>query len=89
MRKRTLGINIRVNEAEKQRLKSLAGFCKLSISDYLRTLGLNPEISPVTKAEIRQIYSSLKEVKDSLCHSTLIETEHNIEEIITMISKII
>lgn len=38
MRNRTVGINIRVNEKEKNKIMRNAKKCKLSVSEYLRQL---------------------------------------------------
>ncbi|NLT14938.1 MAG: hypothetical protein GXY05_11410 [Clostridiales bacterium] len=47
-RKRQRGINIRVNEQEKQRIERFAGRCKLTVSEYLRQLanGYAPQELP-------------------------------------------
>ena len=38
MRSKTLGINVRVTEKEKERLQQNASCCLLSVSEYLRRL---------------------------------------------------
>ncbi len=43
MRNRTLGINVRVTAKEKEKLSENANYCGLSLSDYLRKLGLGKE----------------------------------------------
>lgn len=43
MRNRTVGINIRVTEQEKNRIEKYAKKCKLSVSEYLRQLANNYE----------------------------------------------
>ena len=40
MRSKNYGINVRVTEEEKQKLLENARFCSLSLSEYLRRLGL-------------------------------------------------
>ena len=40
MRSKNYGINVRVTEQEKQKLLENARFCSLSLSEYLRRLGL-------------------------------------------------
>ena len=40
MRSKTLGINVRVTPAEKEKLSENAYYCGLSLSEYLRRLGL-------------------------------------------------
>ena len=59
MRSKNYGINVRVTEQEKQKLLENARFCSLSLSEYLRRLGLGKEVSghhgaglpPVSDAE--------------------------------------
>lgn len=48
MRNRTLGINIRVTEQEKNRIARFAKKCKLSVSEYIRKLanGYEPRELP-------------------------------------------
>ena len=43
MRKRTLGINVRVTEKEKEKLLQNAKFCSISLSEYLRKSGLGKD----------------------------------------------
>ena len=40
MRKRTYGINVRVSKEEKERLERMARRCGISLSAYLRRLGM-------------------------------------------------
>ena len=50
MRSKNYGINVRVTEQEKQKLLENARFCSLSLSEYLRRLGLGQEV----RASIRE-----------------------------------
>lgn len=43
MRSKTLGINVRVTAAEKEKLRENAFYCGFSLSEYLRRLGLGKE----------------------------------------------
>ena len=45
MRKRTFNINVRVTESEKKHLMRTAKRCGLSLSEYLRKVGLNKKLS--------------------------------------------
>ena len=49
MRSKTLGINVRVTPAEKEKLSENAYYCGLSLSEYLRRLGLGKDV----KATVR------------------------------------
>ena len=55
MRSKNYGINVRVTEQEKQKMLENARFCSLTLSEYLRRLGLGKEVRagllPVSDAE--------------------------------------
>ena len=59
MRKRKVGITIRVTEKEKETLKFLSENCHLNLSDYLRNLGLGEEVSPFPLEDFYRIYKSV------------------------------
>ena len=48
MRARSVGLNVRVSPAEKQRIQTAAGQCGLTLSEYLRqrALGYEPRFHP-------------------------------------------
>lgn len=48
MRARSVGLNVRVSPAEKQRIQTAAGRCGLTLSEYLRqrALGYAPRFHP-------------------------------------------
>ena len=48
MRTRSVGLNVRVSPAEKQRIQTAAGRCGLTLSEYLRqrALGYAPRFHP-------------------------------------------
>lgn len=48
MRTRSVGLNVRVSPAEKQRIQTAAGRCGLTLSEYLRqrALGYTPRFHP-------------------------------------------
>lgn len=48
MRTRNVGLNVRVNPAEKQRIQTVASRCGLTLSEYLRqrALGYEPRFHP-------------------------------------------
>lgn len=48
MRARSVGLNVRVSPAEKQRIQTAAGRCGLTLSEYLRqrALGYEPRFHP-------------------------------------------
>ena len=52
MRNRTIGINVRVNENEKKKLKRNAKKSGLNLSAYLRKCGLQQEIYAIPDENI-------------------------------------
>ena len=52
MRSKTLGINVRVTAAEKEKLSENAFYCGLSLSEYLRRLGLVRNVKAATDEKI-------------------------------------
>ena len=52
MRSKTLGINVRVTAAEKEKLSENAFYCGLSLSEYLRRLGLGKDVKAATDEKI-------------------------------------
>lgn len=66
MRTRTTGINVRVSEIEKRKLKSNAKKSGLSLSSYLRKTGLKQEIYPIPDKEFYKIYSMIVKIKNNV-----------------------
>lgn len=63
MRSKNYGINVRVTEQEKQNMLENARFCSLSLSEYLRRLGLGKEVrAAITERDYRlfQMLDGLK-----------------------------
>ena len=64
MRNRTIGINVRVNENEKKKLKRNAKKIGLNLSAYLRKCGLQQEIYAIPDENIYKIYTGIVELKN-------------------------
>ena len=79
MRNRTTGINVRVNENEKKRLQKNAKKSGLSLSAYLRKVGLKQEIFSVPDKEFYKIYVDICKVKDNLYKLDLEKVERCLE----------
>ena len=62
-------INIRVTAREKQKLESMAAYCGLSLSEYLRKVGLGFEPRPALGGDFHDCYYRLCE----LCNRELSE----------------
>ena len=63
MRSKTLGINVRVTPEEKEKLLKNAGYCALSLSEYLRRLGLGNNIEVTLREKDYSVFRKLKQLK--------------------------
>ena len=63
MRKRTFNINVRVTESEKKRLMRTAKRCGLSLSEYLRKVGLNKKLSEKPNEKLYAVYALLNDLQ--------------------------
>ena len=65
MRKRSVGINVRVSVTEKKKVTMLARKCGLSLSEYLRqrALGYEPGEHPPT--EVFNVLDKLDEIAEN------------------------
>ena len=63
MRSKTLGINVRVTPEEKEKLLKNADYCALSLSEYLRRLGLGKNIQATLREKDYRIFRKLKQLK--------------------------
>lgn len=59
MRKRNFNINVRVTEGEKKRLKRAAKHFGVSLSEYLRKVGLDKKLTEKPSAKLYEVYSNL------------------------------
>ena len=66
MRSKTLGINVRVTPEEKEKLLKNAGYCALSLSEYLRRLGLGKDVEATDSRKGIPCFSEAKTVKSGL-----------------------
>lgn len=65
MRSKTQGINVRVTPEEKEKLLQNANYCGLSLSEYLRSLGLGKDLKAVTNEKNYRIFRMLSELKNN------------------------
>ena len=68
MRNRTIGINVRVSENEKKKLKRNAKKSGLNLSAYLRKCGLQQEIYAIPDENIYKIYTENVEIKNEFTY---------------------
>lgn len=66
MRSKTLGINVRVTPEEKERLQQNAKHCGLSVSEYLRKLGLGKDVKAATDEKIYKTFRLIRQLKTDL-----------------------
>ena len=66
MRSKNYGINVRVTEQEKQKLLENARFCSLSLSEYLRRLGLGKEVRAAIRERDYCLFRMLNDLKAEL-----------------------
>ena len=85
MRSKTLGINVRVTAAEKEKLSENAFYCGLSLSEYLRRLGLGRNIKAATDEKIYKAFRLIRQLKkdfDSLQKSEILYRINTIENLL-------
>jgi hypothetical protein len=66
MRSKTQGINVRVTPAEKEKLSQSAFYCGLSLSEYLRRLGLGKDVKATTDEKIYKTFRLVRQLKKDL-----------------------
>lgn len=87
MRNKTQGINVRVTPKEKEKLLQNANYCGLSLSEYLRRLGLGKDVKAATSEKNYRIFRMLSELKSNADRLEKHEIIHRIETIQNAISK--
>ena len=85
MRSKTLGINVRVTAAEKEKLSENAFYCGLSLSEYLRRLGLGRNVKAATDEKIYKTFRLIRQLKkdfDSLERNEILYQMNTIENLL-------
>lgn len=82
MRSKTLGINVRVTPEEKEKLLKNAEYCALSLSEYLRRLGLGKNIEATIQEKEYRVFRKLKQLKADVSHLQRGEITRRIDEIL-------
>lgn len=85
MRNRTQGINVRLTPAEKEKLSENAFYCGLSLSEYLRRLGLGKDVKAATDEKIYKTFRLIRQLRkdfDSLERSEILSRLSAIEELL-------
>ena len=66
MRNKTLGINVRVTPEEKEKLLKNADYCALSLSEYLRRLGLGKYVEATVREKDYRLFRQLKQLRAAI-----------------------
>ena len=66
MRSKTLGINARVTPEEKEKLLKNADYCALSLSEYLRRLGLGKDVEATVREKDYLVFRQLKQLRAAI-----------------------
>ena len=82
MRSKTLGINVRVTPAEKEKLSENAFYCGLSLSEYLRRLGLGKDVEATVREKDYRVFRKLKQLKADCERLEKSEISRRIDEIL-------
>lgn len=62
MRKRNYNINVRVTDGEKKRLTRAAKRCGISLSEYLRKVGLDKKLTEKPSRKLYEAYSNISDL---------------------------
>ena len=73
MRKRSVGINVRVSVTEKRKMTLMAKRCGLSLSEYLRQRALGYEPGGHPPKEVFNVLDRLDEIAESCSPTTSAE----------------
>ena len=85
MQSKTLVINVCVTAAEKEKLSENAFFCGLSLSEYLRRLGLGKDVKAATSEKEYKAFRLIRQLKkdfDSLERSEILYRMNAIEDVL-------
>lgn len=81
MKEKTVQICIRISEKEKKKLQRNAKKSGLSLSTYLRKIGLKQKIFPIPDKEFYEIYLDICKIKNDLYRMEIDEIEECLEVI--------
>lgn len=82
MKEKTVEIHIRVSENEKKKLQKNAKKSGLSLSSYLRKVGLKKEIYPIPDKEFYKIYIDICTLKTNIYKLEKDKIIENLEQIL-------
>ena len=80
-RTREIPIQIRVTEGEKRRLQRNARACRMSLSAYMRAVGLGKNVQSFPADEVHTLYRSFCQLRDEYPHQDLGWIEQRFEDL--------
>ena len=87
MRQRTTAINIRVTDGEKRKMETAAKKCGLSLSAYLRKLGLGKEVQATLPQEFYEAYRGLTSLRDNWKSLSEANVNANFNDVVSKLLK--
>ena len=85
MRKRSVGINVRVSVTEKRKMTLMAKRCGLSLSEYLRQRALGYEPGGHPPKEVFTVLDKIDEIAESESsspHSSIVDCTDEIRDLL-------
>ncbi len=85
MRRRSVGINVRVSVTEKKKVTMLAKKCGLSLSEYLRQRALDYEPGGQPPKEVFTVLDKIDELAESESsspHSSIVDCTDEIRDLL-------
>lgn len=85
MRSKTYGINVRVSAGEKEKLSKNAAYCGLSLSEYLRRLGLGKDVKAAISEKEYKAFRLIRQLEkdlDALENSEILRRLGSIEDLL-------
>lgn len=80
-RKRATAIQVRVTEQEKRRMERQAKRCGLSLSGYLRRVGVGKPATAFPCQRFRNLYQQVNGLRESLATQSIEQTAAQLDEL--------
>ncbi len=80
-RKRTTAIQVRVTEQEKRKLERQARLCDLSLSGYLRRVGVGKAAAVFPRQRFHALYQQVNTLRDNLTTQPMERTAAQLDEL--------
>ena len=80
-RKRTTAIQVRVTEQEKRKLECQARRCGLSLSGYLRRVGVGKSATVFPRQRFHALYQRVNALRDNLTTQPMERTAAQLDEL--------